>query len=141
MEGRLKFEEAKTEMKVDSDPFEVNSNFVEPCCFEVHMVGFHSFEFDTSLGHFEQNIRQTNSNNPTAMQWMQVHGNQDRDFKEYNEYQNRRSFRGHGGRGRGRFNGCFGQNRGRGRFHSHGVLSRNPPDAVASLVVFNLKFS
>ncbi|MED6212640.1 hypothetical protein PIB30_085418 [Stylosanthes scabra] len=57
-EGRLKFEESKTEMKVDSDPFEVNSNFVEPCCFEAHMVGFHSFEFDTSLGNFKQNIHQ-----------------------------------------------------------------------------------
>ncbi|MED6172068.1 hypothetical protein PIB30_046633 [Stylosanthes scabra] len=162
------------EMKVDSDPFEVNSKFVEPCCFEAHMVGFHSFEFDTSLRNFEQNIRQqllfskkermkkelahkeeqvrqrhgprrayasssmtaqTNSNNPTAMSWMQVHGNQDKDFREYNEYQNRCNFRGRGGRGRGRFNGRFGQNRGRGHFRFHGILPRNPPSKDSSEIL------
>ncbi|MED6113436.1 hypothetical protein PIB30_070775 [Stylosanthes scabra] len=58
MEGRLKFEEAKPEMKIDDDPFEVNSSFVEPCCFGVNMAGYTSFEFDTSLGNFEENIRQ-----------------------------------------------------------------------------------
>ncbi|MED6221396.1 hypothetical protein PIB30_054246 [Stylosanthes scabra] len=58
MQGRLKFEESKPEMKFDSDPFEVNSSYVEPCCFGVNMVGFASFEFDTSLGDFEKNIRQ-----------------------------------------------------------------------------------
>ncbi|MED6184886.1 hypothetical protein PIB30_051768 [Stylosanthes scabra] len=58
MEGRLKFEETKPEMKIDSDPFEVNSSYVEPCCFGINMAGFTSFEFDTSLGNFEENIRQ-----------------------------------------------------------------------------------
>ncbi|MED6124680.1 hypothetical protein PIB30_061263 [Stylosanthes scabra] len=58
MEGRLKFEEAKREMKIDTDSFEVNSSFVEPCYFGVNMAGFTSFEFDTSLGNFEENIRQ-----------------------------------------------------------------------------------
>ncbi|MED6137616.1 hypothetical protein PIB30_066654 [Stylosanthes scabra] len=46
------------EMKIDPDPFEVNSSFVEPCCFGINMAGFTSFEFDTSLGNFEENIRQ-----------------------------------------------------------------------------------
>ncbi|MED6199753.1 hypothetical protein PIB30_078854 [Stylosanthes scabra] len=58
MEGRLKFEETKPEMKIDTDPFEVNSSFVEPYCFGVNMAGFTSFEFNTSLGNFEENIRQ-----------------------------------------------------------------------------------
>ncbi|MED6148955.1 hypothetical protein PIB30_057829, partial [Stylosanthes scabra] len=57
MEVRLKFEEVKPEMKIDTDPFEVNSSFVEPCCFRVNMAGFTSFEFNTSLGNFEENIR------------------------------------------------------------------------------------
>ncbi|MED6191141.1 hypothetical protein PIB30_113240, partial [Stylosanthes scabra] len=58
MEGRLKFEDTKPEMKIDADPFEVNSSFVEPCCFGINMTGFTSFEFDTSLGNFEENIQQ-----------------------------------------------------------------------------------
>ncbi|MED6174804.1 hypothetical protein PIB30_072418, partial [Stylosanthes scabra] len=166
MEGRLKFEKVKSDMKVDSDPFEVNSNFVEPCCFEINMVGFHSFEFETSLGNFEQNIRQaatlfekermkkelshkeeqvrqrngprrvdvtgSTSSNPAVMQWMQeVHGNQDRDFKEYNEYSNRRSFRGRGDRGRGR----FGQNRGRGHFRPFGARFNNLSNKGSSEII------
>ncbi|MED6164226.1 hypothetical protein PIB30_087653 [Stylosanthes scabra] len=147
-------------MKVDTDPFEVNSSFAEPCCLGVNMVEFASFEFDTSLGDFEQNIQQVfpgkelahkeeqvrqrhgprraeasssmiaqaNPNVPIAMQWMnEVHRHRDREVREYNEYQNRRNFRGREWRGRGRFNGRFGQTYGRGRFRPHGRLPRNPP--------------
>ncbi|MED6191506.1 hypothetical protein PIB30_000603 [Stylosanthes scabra] len=58
MEGRLKFEETKADMKIDTEPFEINSSYVEPFCLGIHMAGFTSFKFDTSLGNFEQNIRQ-----------------------------------------------------------------------------------
>ncbi|RYR26166.1 hypothetical protein Ahy_B02g060333 isoform B [Arachis hypogaea] len=37
MEGRLKFDDGKKEMKVDVDPFEADAIFVEPC-FGVNMV-------------------------------------------------------------------------------------------------------
>ncbi|MED6155967.1 hypothetical protein PIB30_010312 [Stylosanthes scabra] len=46
MEGRLKFEEPKTEMKVDTEPFEVNSSFSEPELFGVNVVGFQFTESD-----------------------------------------------------------------------------------------------
>ncbi|MED6195602.1 hypothetical protein PIB30_039475 [Stylosanthes scabra] len=58
MEGRLKFNDSKLDMKVDSDLFEVNSSYVEFGFLGVHMVGFHSFEFDTALGNFKTNVRQ-----------------------------------------------------------------------------------
>ncbi|MED6122974.1 hypothetical protein PIB30_044948 [Stylosanthes scabra] len=58
MEGRLKFDDSKPEMRVDTDPFEVNSSFAEPEFLGVNMVGFHSYEFDTALGDFETNVRQ-----------------------------------------------------------------------------------
>ncbi|MED6115522.1 hypothetical protein PIB30_091479 [Stylosanthes scabra] len=58
MEGRLKFDDSKPEMRVDTDPFEVNSSYAKPELLGVNMVGFHSFEFDTALGDFEANVRQ-----------------------------------------------------------------------------------
>ncbi|RYR73677.1 hypothetical protein Ahy_A02g008141 [Arachis hypogaea] len=50
MERRLKFDDGKKEMKVDSNPFYF---FIEPY-FVVNMVGF-SYDFDIALGDFESN--------------------------------------------------------------------------------------
>ncbi|RYR26745.1 hypothetical protein Ahy_B02g061050 [Arachis hypogaea] len=55
MEGRLKFEDGKKEMKVDVDPFEVDASCVEPC-LEVNMVGI-SYDFDVALDDFESQVR------------------------------------------------------------------------------------
>ncbi|QHN85347.1 uncharacterized protein DS421_16g536620 [Arachis hypogaea] len=54
MEGRLKFDDEKNDMKVDSDPFDASANFAKPF-IGVNMVGF-SYEFDTVLGDFETNV-------------------------------------------------------------------------------------
>ncbi|RYR13878.1 hypothetical protein Ahy_B04g070646 isoform B [Arachis hypogaea] len=51
MEGRLKFDDGKKEMKVDVDPFEVDASYVEPC-FRVNMVGM-SYDFNLALDDFE----------------------------------------------------------------------------------------
>ncbi|RYQ89004.1 hypothetical protein Ahy_B09g095876 [Arachis hypogaea] len=55
MEGRLKFDDGKKEMKVDSDPFDSEANFAEPY-FGVNMVGI-SYDFDMALGNFESDVR------------------------------------------------------------------------------------
>ncbi|RYQ90236.1 hypothetical protein Ahy_B09g096443 [Arachis hypogaea] len=55
MEKRLKFDDGKKYMKVDSVPFDAGTNFAEPF-LGVNMVGF-SYEFDTALGDFETNIQ------------------------------------------------------------------------------------
>ncbi|RYR07520.1 hypothetical protein Ahy_B05g074889 [Arachis hypogaea] len=57
MEGRLKFNDGKKDMKVDSDPFDAGANFAEPF-LGVNIVGF-SYEFDTALGDFKVNVRAT----------------------------------------------------------------------------------
>ncbi|MED6188923.1 hypothetical protein PIB30_090638 [Stylosanthes scabra] len=175
-------------MKVDSDPFEVNSNFVEPCCFEINMVGFHSFEFDTSLGNFEQNICQVSPGvGEGLLDFLMQQKLKDRDVslcprcnavfdaeaaalfekgrmkKElaHKEEQVRqqngprrvdvagstssnptlllcngcKSFRGRGGRGRGRFHGRFGQNRKRGCFHPFGSRFNNLSNKGSSEII------
>ncbi|MED6141560.1 hypothetical protein PIB30_104709, partial [Stylosanthes scabra] len=122
-----------------------------PRCNAVFDAGatalFEKERMKKELAHKEEQVRQrhgprradvsrSNSNNPTAMQWMQeVHGNQGRDFREYNEYPNRRSFRGRGGRGRGRFNGRFGQNRGQGHFHPFGGRFNGPSSKDSSEII------
>ncbi|XP_072054313.1 uncharacterized protein [Arachis hypogaea] len=55
MEGRLKFDDGKKEMKVDVDPFETDASYVEPC-FGVNMVGM-SYDFDVVLDDFESQVR------------------------------------------------------------------------------------
>ncbi|XP_072064413.1 uncharacterized protein [Arachis hypogaea] len=55
MEGQLKFDDGKKEMKVDVDPFEVDASYVEPC-FGVNMVGM-SYDFDVALEDFESQVR------------------------------------------------------------------------------------
>ena len=55
MEGRLKFDDGKKEIKVDVDPFEADASFVEPC-FGVNMVGM-SYDFDVALDDFESQVR------------------------------------------------------------------------------------
>ncbi|RYR65446.1 hypothetical protein Ahy_A03g011378 [Arachis hypogaea] len=55
MEGWLKFDDGKKEMKVDVDPFDVDASFVEPC-FGVKMVGM-SYDFDVTLDDFESQVR------------------------------------------------------------------------------------
>ncbi|RYR13880.1 hypothetical protein Ahy_B04g070646 isoform A [Arachis hypogaea] len=55
MEGRLKFDDGKKEMKVDVDPFEVDASYVEPC-FRVNMVGM-SYDFNLALDDFESQVR------------------------------------------------------------------------------------
>ncbi|XP_016168708.1 uncharacterized protein LOC107611275 [Arachis ipaensis] len=55
MEGGLKFDDGKEEMKVDVDPFDVDASFVEPC-FGVNMVGM-SYDFDVALDDFESQVR------------------------------------------------------------------------------------
>ncbi|RYR02685.1 hypothetical protein Ahy_B06g081484 [Arachis hypogaea] len=54
MEGHLKFDEGKKEMKVDSDLFNAEANFVEPF-FGVNMVGM-SYDFNVVLGDFELEV-------------------------------------------------------------------------------------
>ncbi|XP_057723718.1 uncharacterized protein LOC130939646 [Arachis stenosperma] len=51
MEGRLKFDDGKKEMKVDVNPFEIDASYVEPC-FGVNTVG-KSYDFDVALDDFE----------------------------------------------------------------------------------------
>ncbi|XP_016173770.1 uncharacterized protein LOC107616308 [Arachis ipaensis] len=55
MEGRLKFDDGKKEMKVDVDPFEVDASYVEPC-FGVNIVGM-SYDFEVALDDFESQVR------------------------------------------------------------------------------------
>ncbi|RYQ82169.1 hypothetical protein Ahy_B10g100778 [Arachis hypogaea] len=55
MEGRLKFDDGKKEIKVDVDPFEADASFVEPC-FGVNMVGM-SYDFDVALDDFQSQVR------------------------------------------------------------------------------------
>ncbi|RYQ98557.1 hypothetical protein Ahy_B07g086297 [Arachis hypogaea] len=54
MEGRLKFDDGKKELKVDSDPFDTEASFVEPY-FTVNMVVM-SYDFNMALGDFESNV-------------------------------------------------------------------------------------
>ncbi|RYQ83488.1 hypothetical protein Ahy_B10g102173 [Arachis hypogaea] len=56
MEGRLKFDNAKKDMKVDIDPFDTGANFAKPIFLGINMVGF-TYKFDTALGDFETNVR------------------------------------------------------------------------------------
>ncbi|RYR48166.1 hypothetical protein Ahy_A07g034164 isoform B [Arachis hypogaea] len=56
MEGRLKFEDSKKDMKVDTDPFDAGVNFAKPILLEINMVGF-TYEFHTALGDFQTNVR------------------------------------------------------------------------------------
>ncbi|RYR47892.1 hypothetical protein Ahy_A07g033877 [Arachis hypogaea] len=49
------FDDGEKDMKVDSDPFDVGANFAEPF-LGINMFGF-SYEFDTVLGNFEDNVR------------------------------------------------------------------------------------
>ncbi|RYR04161.1 hypothetical protein Ahy_B06g083750 [Arachis hypogaea] len=51
IEGRLKFDDGKKDMRVDTDPFDVG-----PIFLGINMVGF-TYEFDTTLGDFETNVR------------------------------------------------------------------------------------
>ncbi|RYQ92152.1 hypothetical protein Ahy_B09g098307 isoform A [Arachis hypogaea] len=51
MEGQLKFDDGKKEMKVDSDHFYSEANFAE-LYFGVNMFGM-SYDFDVALGDFE----------------------------------------------------------------------------------------
>ncbi|RYR28421.1 hypothetical protein Ahy_B01g052542 [Arachis hypogaea] len=55
MEGRLKFDDGKKEMKVNTDLFNADASFVEPC-FGVNMVGM-SYDFDVALDDFESQVR------------------------------------------------------------------------------------
>ncbi|RYR41936.1 hypothetical protein Ahy_A08g038374 [Arachis hypogaea] len=55
MEERLKFDDGKKDMKVDSDPFDASVNFAEPF-LGVNMVSF-SYKFNTTLADFEANVR------------------------------------------------------------------------------------
>ncbi|XP_015968526.1 uncharacterized protein LOC107492068 [Arachis duranensis] len=55
MEGRLKFDDGKKEMKVDVDPFKVDASYFEPC-LGVNMVGM-SYDFDVALDDFESHVR------------------------------------------------------------------------------------
>ncbi|RYR10020.1 hypothetical protein Ahy_B05g078474 [Arachis hypogaea] len=55
MEGHLKFDDEKREMKVDVDPFDTDASFVEPY-FRVNMVGM-SYDFDVALDDFESQVR------------------------------------------------------------------------------------
>ncbi|RYR40057.1 hypothetical protein Ahy_A09g045722 [Arachis hypogaea] len=55
MEGRLKFDDGKKEMKGDVDPFKVDASCVEPC-LGVNMVGM-SYDFDVALDDFESQVR------------------------------------------------------------------------------------
>ncbi|RYR16120.1 hypothetical protein Ahy_B04g073069 isoform A [Arachis hypogaea] len=55
MEGRLKFDDGKKEMKFDSDPFDSGANFSEPY-FGVNMVRMY-YDFDVALGSFESDVR------------------------------------------------------------------------------------
>ncbi|RYR21623.1 hypothetical protein Ahy_B03g066930 [Arachis hypogaea] len=55
IEGRLKFDDGKKEMKVDTNPFDVDASFIEPC-FGVNMVGM-SYDFDVALDDFESQVR------------------------------------------------------------------------------------
>ncbi|XP_052116406.1 uncharacterized protein LOC127746598 [Arachis duranensis] len=55
VEGRLKFDDGKKEMKVDADPFDTEASFVEPH-FGVNIVGMF-YDFDVALGDFESNVR------------------------------------------------------------------------------------
>ncbi|XP_016185736.1 uncharacterized protein LOC107627418 [Arachis ipaensis] len=54
MEGRLKFDDGKKEMKVDTDPFDADASFVEPC-FGVNTVGM-SYDFDVAFDDFESQV-------------------------------------------------------------------------------------
>ncbi|RYR53518.1 hypothetical protein Ahy_A06g028674 [Arachis hypogaea] len=55
MERRLIFDDGKKEMKVDVDPFDVDTSFVEPYR-GVNMVGM-SYDFDVALDDFESQVR------------------------------------------------------------------------------------
>ncbi|RYQ99043.1 hypothetical protein Ahy_B07g086891 isoform A [Arachis hypogaea] len=55
MEGRLKFDDGKKEMKVDTDPFDAEASFAEPY-FGVNMVGM-PYDFDVALDDFESQVR------------------------------------------------------------------------------------
>ncbi|MED6212301.1 hypothetical protein PIB30_082005 [Stylosanthes scabra] len=147
MEGRLKFEEAKPEMKIDADPFEVNSSFVEPCYFgqklkdrDVSLCPRCNAVFDADvvalsekermkkeLAHKEEQVRQkqearrTESSNVMAVPSIQmqwVGGSSGARFPRYNDFSGYQNFRG-GNRGRGRDRGFSHRYfRGRVRFHS-----------------------
>ncbi|RYQ80188.1 hypothetical protein Ahy_Scaffold1g106760 isoform E [Arachis hypogaea] len=55
IEGHLKFDDGKKEMKVDVGPFDTDVSFVEPC-FGVNIVGI-SYDFDVPLDNFESQVR------------------------------------------------------------------------------------
>ncbi|RYR34529.1 hypothetical protein Ahy_A10g049474 [Arachis hypogaea] len=55
MKCQLKFDDAKKEMKVDSDPFDSRASFAEPD-FGVNMVGM-PYDFDMTLGDFKSNVQ------------------------------------------------------------------------------------
>ncbi|RYR41096.1 hypothetical protein Ahy_A08g037494 [Arachis hypogaea] len=55
MEGRLKFDDGKREMKVDVDLFDTDASFVEPY-FGVNMIGM-SYYFNVALDYFESQVR------------------------------------------------------------------------------------
>ncbi|RYR73717.1 hypothetical protein Ahy_A02g008196 [Arachis hypogaea] len=52
---RLKFDDGKKEMKVDSDPFDCEASFAEPY-FGTNIVGMF-YDFDLALGNFELDVR------------------------------------------------------------------------------------
>ncbi|RYQ92330.1 hypothetical protein Ahy_B09g098532 [Arachis hypogaea] len=54
MERRLKFDDGKKEMKVDTNPFKANASFMP--CFGVNMIGM-SYDFDVTLDDFESQVR------------------------------------------------------------------------------------
>ncbi|RYQ98686.1 hypothetical protein Ahy_B07g086452 [Arachis hypogaea] len=55
MEGRLKFDDGMNEMKVDTNPFDAEASFTEPC-FGMNIVGI-SYNFDVALDDFESQVR------------------------------------------------------------------------------------
>ncbi|MED6185962.1 hypothetical protein PIB30_062157 [Stylosanthes scabra] len=159
--GRLKFEEAKPEMKIDTDPFEVNSSFVEPCCFgqklkdrDVSLCPRCNAVFDADaaalfekermkkeLAHKEEQVhqrqgaRRTESSNVMVVppiQMQWVGGSSGARFLGYNDFPGHRNFRG-GNRGRGRGRGFSHRHfRGRVRFHSRNAKSSSTAEASPS---------
>ncbi|MED6157378.1 hypothetical protein PIB30_022647 [Stylosanthes scabra] len=119
MEGRLKFEESKPKTKVNSDPFEVFPgvgkrllDFLIQQKFkdrDVSLCPRCNVVFDAEVAAiFERESMKKNSlliNKSKFGKGMHLE-----EIREYNEYHARCNFR---GRGRGRFNGRFGQNQGR----------------------------
>ncbi|RYQ91745.1 hypothetical protein Ahy_B09g097753 [Arachis hypogaea] len=55
MEGRLKFDDGRKEIKVNVDPFDAEASFIEPC-FDVNMVGMF-YDFDVALDDFVSQVR------------------------------------------------------------------------------------